>query len=52
MREQATSVPYTIIGNKTFIGFEEEDGNKLIDAIVTQHKNSYDVYFDKIKKSI
>ncbi len=47
---QTTSgVPVTIIGDKVFTGFgsgREEDIKK---AIESEHQNSYDVYFDKIK---
>lgn len=50
MGEKVTGVPYTIIGNKTFKGFKEEYKSDFINAIEKQHKNSYDVYFDKIKK--
>lgn len=50
MGDEAKGVPYTIIGNKSFTGFNEEDKKDLIDAIESQYKNSYDVYFDKIKK--
>jgi len=50
MGDKVTGVPYTIIGEKTFSGFGEKSKNEFIDAIETQHKNNYDVYFDKIKK--
>lgn len=45
-----TGVPYTIIGNKTFVGFSKKHEKDFISAIENQYKNSYDVYFDKIKK--
>ena len=49
--EKVTGVPYTIIGEKTFNVFGEKSKDNFINAIKTQYKNSYDVYFDKIKKS-
>lgn len=50
MGDKITGIPYTIIGDKSFTGFEERYKNDFISAIEKQHKNSYDVYFDKIKK--
>ena len=50
MGDEAKGVPYTIIGNKSFTGFNKEDKIDLVNAIESQYKNSYDVYFDKIKK--
>lgn len=50
MNDKVTGVPYTIIGNKTFSGFGEKSKENFINAIENQYKNSYDVYFDKIKK--
>ncbi len=50
MNDKVTGIPYTIIGNKSFTGFSEKNKDEIINSIVEQHKNSYDVYFDKIKK--
>ncbi len=50
MGDKVTGIPYTIIGNKSFTGFSEKSKNDFIRAIEEQYKNSYDVYFDKIKK--
>lgn len=50
MGDKVTGVPYTIIGDKSFTGFGDKYKNDFINAIEKQHKNSYDVYFDKIKK--
>ena len=50
MNDIITGVPYTIIGNNSFIGFKKKYKEELINIIETQHTNSYDVYFDKIKK--
>jgi len=49
MGEKVTGIPYTIIGNKTFTGFKDEYKKEFLTAIKEQYKNSYDVYFDKIK---
>jgi len=45
MKDEITGVPYTIIGNKSFKGFNEKYEKKFLEAIKTQYKNSYDVYF-------
>ena len=47
MGDKVTGVPYTIIGNKTFKGFSESKEKEFLEAIKTQYKNSYDVYFEK-----
>ena len=49
MNDQVSGVPYTIIGNQSYIGFGEEEKEEMIDAIISQHKNSYDVYFDLLE---
>lgn len=46
MGDEVTGVPYTIIGKKTFIGFSENYEKEFLEAIRTQYKDSYDVYFD------
>lgn len=51
MGDEADGVPYTIIGNKTISGFSDAAKKKIKNAIVEQHKNSYDVYFD-LKKEV
>lgn len=48
MGDKVTGVPYTIIGNKSFIGFSEKYHQEFIKAI-TNYENNYDVYFDKIR---
>lgn len=50
MNDTVTGVPYTIIGNKSFKGFGKNSKEEFINAINKQYKNSYDIYFDKIKK--
>lgn len=50
MEDEIKGVPYTIIGNKSFKGFSENYKKDIIDAVENQYENSYDVYFDKIKK--
>ncbi len=49
MKDSASGVPYTIIGNKSFSGFSDSAKEEILNAIKEQHKDSYDVYFDKIK---
>ena len=49
LSEEATGVPYTIIGDESFAGFSEFSKDEFIEAIVSKHKNSKDIYFDKIK---
>lgn len=41
-------VPFTIIGEKTFSGFGEQRKEEIKEAITTESKNNFDVYFDKI----
>lgn len=50
MGDKLSGVPYTIIGEKSFTGFGENSKNNFIKAIESQYKNSFDVYFDKIKE--
>lgn len=50
MGDDVKGVPYTIIGSVSFKGFNENYKKSMIDAIERQYKNSYDVYFDQIKK--
>ena len=50
MGDEVKGVPYTIIGNKTFSGFGKSLEKEILNAIKEQHKDSYDVYFDKTKK--
>lgn len=52
MGEKVTGVPYTIIGSKTFKGFNDIDDYKqsIIKTIEEEKDKNYDVYFDKIKK--
>lgn len=47
MGDKPQGVPYTIIGNKSFNGYGERYNQDIIDAIISQHENSYDVYFSK-----
>ena len=50
MGDKLTGVPYTIIGNKSFSGFDEKYKNDFVIAIENQYNSNFDVYFDKIKK--
>lgn len=51
MGDEVKGVPYTIIGDKTFIGFSDKYKEDFVSAIEEQYENSYDVYFDKIKQA-
>lgn len=51
MGDTLTGVPYTIIGSKSFNGFGEQFKDEFISAIKQERKNSFDIYFDKIKKN-
>lgn len=46
MGDNISGVPYTIIGNKSFKGFNESYEEELLKAITSQYKNSYDVYLN------
>lgn len=50
MNTTVDGVPFTIIGSKFFSGFTEEREEKIISAIKSEHTQTFDVYFDKIKK--
>ncbi len=51
MNDQVSGVPYTIIGTKSFIGFNDKYNNLFVNEIKSQYKNSYDVFFDKVNQS-
>ena len=44
LEENASGVPYTIIGEKSFIGFNDTMKQDIINAIKTQRNNDFDVY--------
>lgn len=48
MNDNVSGVPYTIIGNKSFSGFNDNTKDEIITAIKEQYNNSYDVYFSNI----
>lgn len=50
MGGKATGIPYTIIGDRAFTGFNEHTEEQFKSEIMKQSKKGYDVYFDKIKK--
>lgn len=52
LNEEVEGVPYTIIGDVSFTGFGESSKEKFKEAIKNKHKNSSDVYFDKIKSEM
>lgn len=45
MGDEVSGVPYTIIGNRSFEGFNEKNQEEFLQIIKEQHKNSFDVYF-------
>lgn len=47
MGDEAKGVPYIVIGNKSYKGFSESYKESIINAITSQYKNSYDVYFNR-----
>lgn len=49
MGDELNGIPYTIIGDQTFVGFAESSKDRMLDAIKSQYKNSYDVYFENKK---
>lgn len=50
MNDNLTGVPYTIIGKESIKGFNDSKKEQILDAIINESKNNYDVYFDKINK--
>ena len=50
MDDNLTGVPYTIIGKESIKGFNDTKKEQILDAIINESKNNYDVYFDKINK--
>ncbi len=52
MKDTVKGVPYTIIGSQSFKGFADTKKNDFIHAIESQYQDSYDVYFDEIKKEV
>lgn len=49
LNEEAKGVPYTIIGDKSFTGFNDDSKENFIETIKSKYQNSEDVYFDKVK---
>ena len=45
MGYEVKGVPFTIIGTKVFVGFNDDIRSQMISAKTSEHKNSYDVYF-------
>lgn len=44
LKTNVTGIPFTIIGEKTFIGFAESMENSFKETIKNQSKNEFDVY--------
>lgn len=47
--EKAEGVPYLIIGDKTFIGYSEDDNSAIKQAILDAYNSKYDAYQAMIK---
>lgn len=52
MGDELTGVPYTVIGDKSFVGFTESYESEILDAITSQYQNSSDIYFDQLIKDL
>lgn len=50
--KEIKGVPYTIIGKKSFTGFSDGHTEQFVEAITSQYKDAYDVYFDKVKDQL
>lgn len=51
--DEIKGVPYTIIGEKTFVGFEKSKKKAMIEAIEEAYKNgnTYDIYREMTKEN-
>lgn len=49
--KKVTGVPFTIIGEKVIVGFGSNAKEEIPEAIKSEYKKDYDIYFDKIKTS-
>lgn len=45
MGKKIDGIPFTIIGEDVYMGFDTPQQADMLESILTQHKNSYDVYF-------
>ncbi len=52
MGDTSKGVPYTIIGDQSFIGFPEQYKDQMKTAIKKSAQNDYDIYFDKVKAEL
>ena len=52
MDEEVKGIPYTIIGDQTFVGFSASSGfpDQFLEAIEQQRQKKFDVYFDRLKQ--
>lgn len=48
--DSSTGVPYYIIGEESFVGYNYTYDEKIVSAIEKYSSNGYDIYFDKIKE--
>jgi thiol-disulfide isomerase/thioredoxin len=47
--DNSSGVPYYVIGDESFIGYNYTYDEKIVKAIEKYSSNGYDIYFDKIK---
>lgn len=45
MGREVEGIPFTIIGEEVFVGFDPTAEDLMINAILSQYKNSFDAYF-------
>lgn len=50
LNEEVTGVPYTVIGNKSYTGFNEDVEKEITKAINNKNTKKNDIYLNKIKK--
>lgn len=49
LKHKIGGVPLIIVGDKVYEGFGEEAKAKILNSILDQYQNSYDVYFETLK---
>lgn len=50
MGDKKGGIPYTVIGEKSFRGFQESTTESIKNAIIDEKDKNFDVYLNKIKK--
>lgn len=51
MNDTVKGIPYTIIGDKSFTGFNDAKKDLIISAIEEQRMNDFDIYLNQIKEN-